>query len=190
MDWKGNAWYAGDIYVGSTSGTNKDAGSKKVATEEYVNNMVDLIYPVGSIYMSANDTSPSTLFGGEWERIEDRFLLAAGDTYSAGSKDGEAAHTLTENEIPSHNHGEKPLVGSMWNIASQGIGKNFELAAKGIVSIDMDKVEGHGYTVNSATEAIDGFKIDASHEHNSVGGGQPHNNMPPYLAVYMWKRTA
>ena len=181
MDWKGNAWFAGDIYVGSKSGKNKDEGSKKLAT-------VDLIYPVGSIYMSVNDTSPSILFGGEWERIEDRFLLAAGNTYSAGSKDGEAVHTLTKNEMPSHNHGKKPLEGRMWNIASQGITDTLNLKADGIVSTD--KVEGHGYATNLTEDVVDGFKIDASHEHDSVGGGQPHNNMPPYLAVYMWKRTA
>ena len=43
VDWSGNAWYAGDVYVGSTSGTNKDEGSKKLATEEYVNNSVSII---------------------------------------------------------------------------------------------------------------------------------------------------
>lgn len=41
VDWSGNAWYAGDIYVGSTSGSNKDEGSKKVATEEYVNGLIE-----------------------------------------------------------------------------------------------------------------------------------------------------
>lgn len=52
-------------------------------------------WPVGSIYMSVNSTSPATLFGGTWQRIQDRFLIAAGSTYKAGGTGGEATHTLT-----------------------------------------------------------------------------------------------
>ena len=62
------------------------------------------IYPVGSIYMSINSTDPSELFGGEWEQIKDRFLLACGTTYSNGATGGEATHTLTTNEMPTHSH--------------------------------------------------------------------------------------
>ena len=66
--------------------------------------LINLIYPIGSIYLSVNSTSPQQLFGGEWEQIKDKFLLSAGDTYSGGSEGGEAAHTLTVEEMPSHNH--------------------------------------------------------------------------------------
>ena len=170
------------------SDTSNNPVSNKVI-KKYVDNMVDLIYPVGSIYMSANDTSPSILFGGEWERIKDRFLLAAGNKYSVRSAGGEAEHKLTVDEMPSHNHGEKPLVGYMWNIASQSDTHNLAATKDGIVSTAM--VEGHGYAMRSTTEAVvDGFKIDATHTHNSVGGGKSHNNMPPYLAVYMWQRIS
>ena len=62
------------------------------------------IYPVGAIYISVNSTSPGTLFGGSWERIQDRFLLSAGSSYSAGSTGGSATHTLTASEMPSHTH--------------------------------------------------------------------------------------
>ena len=61
-------------------------------------------YPVGSIYLSVNSTNPGTIFGGTWEQIKDRFLLACGSTYSNGSTGGEAKHTLTTNEMPSHSH--------------------------------------------------------------------------------------
>ena len=64
----------------------------------------ELIYPVGSLYLSAVDTDPGVLFGGTWERIRDRFLLAAGTAYGAGTTGGEAAHALTENELPAHAH--------------------------------------------------------------------------------------
>ena len=66
--------------------------------------LLDKLYPVGCIYQSAKATSPAELFGGTWEQIKDRFILAAGDTYAAGSTGGEATHTLTVNEMPRHNH--------------------------------------------------------------------------------------
>ena len=66
--------------------------------------MLDNVYPVGSIYMSVNNTNPSTLFGGTWQQIQDRFLLAAGATYAAGATGGEATHTLTTDEMPAHSH--------------------------------------------------------------------------------------
>lgn len=59
-------------------------------------------YPVGAIYISTVSTSPASLFGGTWEQIRGRFLLAADDTYTAGSSGGEAAHALTVNEMPPH----------------------------------------------------------------------------------------
>lgn len=61
-------------------------------------------YPVGSIYMSVNSTSPASLFGGTWQQIKDRFLMCAGSTYKAGGTGGEASHTLTVKEMPSHSH--------------------------------------------------------------------------------------
>lgn len=118
----------------------------------------DKIYPVGSIYMSVNSINPSELFGGTWEQLKDRFLLGAGDTYSAGSTAGEAAHTLTVDEIPAHNHTYRDYIDS-------GRTGDFYL--------------GTAY-------AYDYVNTETS----SIGGGQAHNNMPPYLVVYMWQRTA
>ena len=75
---------------------------------------VDIVYPVGSIYMSLNSTSPNKLFGGTWERITGRFLLAATDGGAAGGNGnasiapgntgGEAVHQLIVDEMPSHTH--------------------------------------------------------------------------------------
>ena len=64
-------------------------------------------YPVGSIYLSVNSTNPGTIFGGSWEQIKDRFLLACGSTYSNGSTGGESTHKLTVDEMPSHNHQQR-----------------------------------------------------------------------------------
>ena len=118
-------------------------------------------YPVGSIYKSTTNTSPAELFGGTWEQIKDRFLLAAGDTYMAGSTGGEATHTLTTDEIPSHSH--EYINGVNYN------------NGKGNISA----ASSNGYW--------DGNQHDWT---QSTGGGQAHNNMPPYLAVYAWKRVA
>ena len=57
------------------------------------------IYPVGSIYMSVNSTSPQTLFGGTWEQIKDTFLLASGTSYSNGATGGSADAVVVQ-----HNH--------------------------------------------------------------------------------------
>jgi hypothetical protein len=119
-------------------------------------------YPIGSIYLSVNETSPAVLFGGTWERLKDRFLLAAGDTYAAGATGGEATHKLTVDELPSHTFKLTTASGSNTgelNTNQLAIGK-----------------EGNTYNNSNAI--------------NSVGGNKAHNNMPPYLAVYMWKRTA
>lgn len=118
---------------------------------------IDFIYPVGSIYMSANAKNPGVLFGGTWTQLKDRFLLGAGNTYSAGATGGSATHTLTIDEMPSHNHGLKN-----------------------------DKTGGSGsakWVVNSSASSGTGVITN-------TGGNQAHNNMPPYLVVYMWKRTA
>ena len=123
--------------------------------------LLNMVYPVGSIYMSANNVSPASFLGGTWEQIQDRFLLAAGDSYSAGSTGGEAAHTLTVNEMPQHTHG--PLIGS-----------------------DIINYVSSGGNVGTAP----GDNLQGANSVYPAGGGQPHNNMPPYLAVYMWKRTA
>ncbi len=120
------------------------------------------LYPVGSIYMSVSSTSPTTIFGGTWEQIKDTFLLAAGSTYSAGSTGGESEHTLTINEMPSHIHG----VGYRTNNIATGVSGTWY----------MDPA----YSPN---------KVNGSAVIQPTGGSQAHNNMPPYLTVYMWKRT-
>lgn len=133
------------------------------------------IYPVGSIYMSVNSTDPGTLFGGTWEQIEDRFLLGAGAAHTAGDTGGEAAHTLDLNEMPTHNHDL-----SMWVFSggAQSSGYRYGIPHKG--------------NPDGGRRSISGVDPNGQIPWGvySKGGGQAHNNMPPYLAVYIWKRTA
>ena len=116
-------------------------------------------YPVGSIYLSVTDTDPATLFGGTWERIGGRFLIGADDTYAAGSTGGEAEHTLTIDEMPKHNHGID----------------NYNTAGNTTPFLTVQAQDKVGFGNNIQTMY--------------AGGGKAHNNMPPYLSVYMWKRT-
>lgn len=133
------------------------------------NSLLNMVYPVGSIYMSVNNVSPQTFWSGTWEQIQDRFLLSAGTTYSAGTTGGEATHTLTEQEMPNHRHG----------------------------GLDVDQVYKLGWgggtdTGHNLSDKLGQWSNDVSNkvETGFTGGSQPHNNMPPYLTVYMWKRTA
>lgn len=151
----------------------------------------DLIYPVGSIYLSIGSTSPATLFGGTWERIKDKFLLGVGDIYSLNDVGGESQHTLTQSEIPSHTHDVNGATGGAGS-HSHNIGA--DLDAKYVTS-GTRSLSLHGNGVSGAGRTIASSSV-SNHTHNislvssSVGGGTAHNNMPPYIAVNIWKRTA
>jgi hypothetical protein len=113
--------------------------------------VIQTIYPVGAIYMSALSTDPGTLFGfGTWTHIgAGRTLIDAGGAYGLGATGGEVNHTLTVNEMPSHTH---------------------------TVAVGGDPAGGISGVADSTT--------------GSAGLGQAHNNMPPWLAVNIWQRTA
>lgn len=136
------------------------------------NELLNIVYPVGSIYMSVNTTNPATLFGGTWVQLKDRFLLGAGDSYNNGATGGEATHTLTTDEMPSHNHAYEDTTG---NSALNGwFGREGSISSDEYMGVSKSIASYSNYT----------FKM------TNTGGSQPHNNMPPYLVVYMWKRTA
>ena len=130
---------------------------------------VDLIYPIGSIYMSVNSTNPSTLFGGTWEQLKDRFLLGAGNTYNNGATGGESSHTLTKGELPN-------IYGTLPHIA---YGENKLSGDFSLQAIGSNSYEG----ANSSGQNNWRYVLN-------VGSNQAHNNMPPYLVVYIWKRIS
>lgn len=132
-----------------------------------------MVYPVGSIYISASSTSPASFIGGSWERLKDRFLLAAGDSYAAGSTGGEAWHTLSQSEMPSHTHEPNDwtfVVSTGTRSGSFNIGGSSNKTGNAEIYISADKTK---------------QKWPSS----PAGGSARHNNMPPYLTVYMWKRV-
>ena len=118
-------------------------------------------YPVGAIYLSVTNANPAALFGGTWERIGGRFLLGADSTYAAGSTGGEAAHQLTTSEMPRHNH-----------------------------TLDNYNVSAGNTTAYMTVQAQAKVGYNGNVQTLYAGWDGSHNNMPPYLAVYMWQRTA
>lgn len=125
--------------------------------------ILETSYPIGSIYMSVDSTNPSTLIGGTWERIEGKFLLGSNSTYVAGSTGGAATTTLTYKNLPGQ------IIGGGTNNKSWAVAH-------------WDNYSSYAYVLTSLDDS-----------HNSITGGvcnQPFNNMPPYLSVYIWKRTA
>lgn len=152
---------SGWVYYRTPAELKSDIGASSGGAD--VSTVLDKVYPVGAIYISVNSTNPKTLFGGTWVQIKDRFLLAAGTTYKAGTTGGEATHTLTTSEMPSHNHAVYfPNAGA----ADHSAPGNYPDGPS----------DSTYYAVGSYT--------------SSVGNGGAHNNMPPYLSVYVWKRTA
>ena len=164
-------------------------------TPQRVDGVGNELYPVGSIYMSTTNTSPASMFGGTWEQIKDCFLWATGDitsiTYTengtsvtksltAGSRGGELTHTLTVNEMPEHRHAEKWMAYDGGNIyqyyLSYGDGGT-------LWGLNINKIGG-GLPFAGTTAT------NNSVDSGEAGGSQSHNNMPPYLAVYCWKRIS
>jgi hypothetical protein len=178
-------------------------------------NILNMVYPVGAIYLSTNSTSPATLFGGTWAQITDKFILAAGSTYSAGTTGGSATINLSHSHtVNSHNHSLPANTGS------------HTLTTSEMPSHSHDTITMAGqtlYTANSVTTYVGGHSAvranysDKSWERkmgtNSTGGDGGHSHtiggntgdkspgtnsqlsstqsiIPPYLAVYVWKRTA
>jgi len=163
-----------------------------------ISSIVDAIYPVGSIYMSVNAANPGTLFGGTWEQITGRFLLGTGhcgqnsdttfgnidspDGWSApsGTTGGEDFHTLNVGEMPAHSH--TPLGAEDWGIAEYRSVPN----KSGIWSGPIQT--GDGLMLGAVNDGNTYIALRSNT--GNTGGGGRHNNMPPYFAVYIWRRTA
>lgn len=141
-----------------------------------------LVYPVGSIYMAVNSISPASLFGGTWAQIEDTFLLAAGQNHPAGDSGGEEEHTLSVNELPFHGH----CVRFHNNAGTKGTAYYYNGGTK----TDSTFAQAPGVTWKGKTfQAAQDGAGDQAGGADPVGGGAAHNNMPPYLAVYVWQRV-
>ena len=181
-------------YDSSFSGEHTDNYDERLTIiEEWKNNFLNTVYPVGSIYMSVNNVSPSTLFGGTWAPIYSRMLIGAGGLnegnthnsfgtaaagtlqFAAGEMGGELQHTLTVTEMPAHRHNFRTCYKDDYGIAD-GPTLFGRLSSQGNEAglSAFNNYNGKQYIMTML----------------NTGGSGPHNNMPPYLGVYMWKRTA
>lgn len=157
-------------------------GSKEQTLENYIRSVVeipsardivDVVYPVGSIYITTvfpENYTPAAIFGGSWVQLKDRFLLGAGDTYSGMSVGGEASHVLLEREMPKHRH--------------YGNTRSYydNVGATGT----HPPAQPHSSLSNSSLFSNYAGGLDDGRP----GSCAAHNNMPPYIAVYIWQRIA
>lgn len=115
------------------------------------------------------------IYGGtSWSKVEGRFLLGTSSSYAVNSIGGEAAHTLTTAEMPSHNHASSTKKGAIpcWDNKVSSTGKYY-----GLYDGSLAYQSSYAYDINTTSTSY-------------AGGNQKHNNMPPYKAVYIWERTA
>ena len=157
-----------DAYSESTT----DTYSANFINNLLKNLLLDNIYPIGSIYMSTNNTNPNTLFGGIWEswgagRVPVGVDTNDADFDTAEETGGEKTHTLTTNEMPSHGHSVTWASNCSPWVQAGGYG---QITATG--------------TANTNRANLGGITI------NNAGGSGAHNNLQPYITCYMWKRTA
>ena len=126
-------------------------------------------YEVGDVLTTRNAADPATRWPGtSWQRITDRFILGAGGSYGVGATGGEASHVLTSEEMPRHLHS-----GMHWGTSSNAL----QFGVNG---------SGSGFWRLSYSSAAS----EANFYTGYTGGSAAHNNMPPYVALYIWERTA
>lgn len=159
----GNASTAGGVKLSdstsSISSTSGGIAATPAAVFAAIAEAKLAAWPIGSIYMSVNSTSPANLFGGTWERISDTFLFAASSSYPAGSTGGEFTHTISKSELPSYTLADAVL-------------------ANGTNSAKV--------TTSNSGWGIPNWKYG---EITTGGDGSSFSLLPPYLSVWMWKRT-
>lgn len=174
-------------------GEQGEAGGTMTVSDvqNLINERLGTLYPVGSIYMSVESTNPSTLFGGTWEQLKDRFLLGAGDIYANASTGGSAELQAHFHGIPSlsgtaQSNGEHSHVTSRrTSTYGSGMQSNWRcITAPASANGDYSQISNtenagaHTHTVTTNASITD-----------STGNGTA-GNMPPYLTVYMWKRVS
>ena len=175
------------------------------------------LYPVGSVYISFNATDPSTLFGGTWVRLKDRFLLASGDTYAANTTGGSATKTIAVSNMPAHNHSVNASGNHSHTATTSAAGNHthtgttsrggehshtmyaaypgkVNAGARGICDTGDGTIQGFTGTTSSAGNHNHSFTTSnaGAHTHTigNTGSGTAFNTISPYITAYVWRRTA
>ena len=165
--------------------------TKSDAVSEAVSKSLQKIYPPGSIYISFNDTNPSTVLGfGTWELIENRFLYCSTD--KSGSTGGNLSKTLTDKELPKHHHkftGDK-MSGRFADLVRYDGGDGSANVSTGVFSESIKSGTRTWQGAGGNNARVD-FRFNAtpSGTIEDTGEGQAFSLMPPYITIYAWKRT-
>ena len=166
-----------------------------------IQTIIDSIYIVGQIVEYASNVNPNGLYPWQtWEQIKDVFTLASGNKYSIGQTGGVSTVTLTVAQIPGHIHTASvqnaSLTGRINGSPNSSNGYNHNpLSGSGVFS-GSGAINGYGEggEWNDGTATWAGLNFGGTHNHDisiaTTGGGEAHNNMPPYLVTIKWKRTA
>ena len=180
-----------NVLINFVNNQNNRTRTGAVLEASQIHNLIDVVYPVGSIYMSVNTVSPSVLFGfGVWEKIEDKFLLGSGTTYANGSTGGSADSVVVSHNHTQNSHTHNALSNRRFVVV--GDGANWGYSGK--IKIRTDGSGTAYYYPHSTTDAGGIMEhtetAEASPTINSTGEDGTGKNMPPYLVVNIWKRTA
>ena len=202
-------------FVGSAPPTKNEFDAWFRATDEKLNYLysqlqdtASKLYPIGSVYISFNSTDPSTLFGGTWVRLKDRFLLACGDSYAPNTTGGSATKTIATSNLPSHTHtcstvGNHAHTRGTMNITGYHdssdndpsyYGGAFYFSSR--ATTHNNQQTGGSYNTVIYFDASRNWSGETSwngsHTHTigNTGSSLPLNVMPPYQTVYAWRRTA
>ena len=161
-----------DIYGELQVATNGTVTMNTTTLREFIKEEINAeklkTYPVGSIYITTTDTNPSTFIGGTWEQIQDRFLIGAGNTYSANATGGNVNHTHTLQSA----YADFILTGATAY-------ENYVTVPSRQYSLKWALPNNQQSTTDNSPYAIP-----------IKGNTDSSSNIPPYLAVYMWKRVS
>lgn len=164
--------------------TNGNLVCNSITTNVPIGISIDQVYPVGSIYLSVVDVNPSTLFGGTWEKIMDRFLIGAGNDYSLGATGGQTSHNHT---TPAHSHSYGSLYAAIMYAGTYGTRYK---SKTGVSFTPNERKADGGAGYNYSTACNEGIQVYGSTESKSAGNTGSTTTLPPYLAVYIWKRVS
>ena len=192
------AKFDANAHMNSADMTTQEVSSF-VGTLGYTFNLIDMFYPVGSYYETSDTTfNPNIRWGGTWVLETEGQVHVSGsvngiyqvDGAPTDTTDGGASTvTLDATTIPAHTHGNKSLSGT-FDIRKWGGSGDIIFARSGIVTSSQVTVSASSNGTSTNPNAAQRITVNASHEHDSVGGGQAHENMPPYIIVNRWHRTA